>query len=149
METVEMKRDHRRVTEFVFAEALVVPLAAVKLVIWMATDWPRCRADVSLAPLKFPMAPPTARPFVSTRKPPVTMLLRVTFTGSPRPKLPIFEFVAAGSRSVVMIENCVPLLALDTTVPSTVSTTGEARSGSISWTAKVPSELRIASMLAA
>ncbi len=48
------------------------------------------------------------------------------------------------------IPNCVALFgAIESTVPSTVSTTGLARSGSISWTVKVPSELRIASMLAA
>ena len=57
---------------------------------------------------------------------------------------------AAGMMSVMTIPNCVvPVVAMETTVPSTVSTTGLARSGSISWTVKVPSELRIASMLAA
>ena len=37
---------------------------------------------------------------------------------------------------------------METIVPSTVSTVGLANRGSISWTVKVPSELRIASMLA-
>lgn len=63
-------------------------------------------------------------------------------------KVPIFEFDAAGNMSETMMENCVPLFALDTTVPSTASTTGVARSGSISWTVKVPSEFKMASMLA-
>lgn len=63
-------------------------------------------------------------------------------------RLLIKEPEAAGIMSVMTIPNCVVLL-MATTVPSTVSTTGEASSGSISWIMKVPSDLRIASMLAA
>ena len=67
-------------------------------------------------------------------------------------KLPISEFVAAGMRFVMTIPNWLRLPAFvveasETTVPSTVSTIGLARRGSISWTEKVPSALRIASML--
>jgi len=67
-------------------------------------------------------------------------------------KLPINEFVAAGMRFVMTIPNWLRLFAFvdeasETTVPSTVSTIGLARRGSISWTEKVPSALRIASML--
>jgi len=65
-------------------------------------------------------------------------------------KLPIKEFVAAGMRFVMTIVNCVRLAELMAmTVPSTVSTVGLAKRGSISRMVKVPSELRIASMLAA
>jgi len=67
-------------------------------------------------------------------------------------KLPINEFVGAGMRFVMIILNWLRLFglvdeAIEVTVPSTVSTIGLARRGSISWTVKVPSELRTASML--
>ena len=78
----------------------------------------------------------------------------MTFSWAATLRLPINEFVDAGMRLVMIILNWVRLDALvdelmKVTVPSTVSTIGLGRRGSISWMVKVPSELRMASMLTA
>jgi len=146
---VAVKRDQRRVTvSTLLAIAAVVPLAAVKALTWTATDWPRRRAVVSAPLVKFTVLPTSARPFVSTLK--VGPVAKFTVSEEPIPRLAIKEPEAAGIMSVTIILNCDALFCeMETTVPSTVSTTGLARSGSISWTVKVPSEWRMASMLAA
>ncbi len=52
---VAVKRDQRRVTvSTLSAIAAVVPLAAVKALTWIATDWPSWRAAVVVAFAKFP-----------------------------------------------------------------------------------------------
>jgi hypothetical protein len=106
-------------------------------------------AVVSDPTWKFVVGVPTARPFVSTQKAgPLPAVVRFTVKRTPIPRLLINEFEAAGMMSVMTISNCVEE-GMDMTVPSTVSTVGLAKRGSISWIVKVPSELRTASMLAA
>src|SRR5580700_10619464 len=125
---VAVNRDQRNVTvSTLLAIAAVVPLALVKALTWTATDWPRWRAFVSDPLIKLALLPASERPFESTLK--LGPVARLTVSGEPIPKLVIKEPVAAGIMSVTMILNCVVMLWLiDTTVPSTVSTTGLARS---------------------
>src|SRR5579872_514795 len=151
-EGVAVRRDQRKVTVSTVEEAGVLPLAAVKAVTCTARVWPKWRAVVFVALAKVPKllanCEATGRPLESIKKG-FGLLARFTVRRSPILRLPTKEFCAAGRMSAVTISNWVELFGLmKTTVPSTVSF-GVARSGSISWIVRVPSELRIASMLAA
>src|SRR5712664_4091275 len=109
---VAVKRDQRRVRVSAMEEAIVLTLAAVKLVTWRTTFCPRRKAVVSVAPTKLPRVAgataPTGSPLVSTRKGWGAGIL--TVRRSPVLSPPITELVAAGTLSVTVIRNWVVLL---------------------------------------